>query len=91
MSKKNLRKYQRSGNKTCPICGFQGKLVEHHIHGKDFKRSEELWNRCEICNNCHAKIHEGEIIIEKKQQGLLIWHYWNEPSLTGQDAKPPLY
>lgn len=92
MSKRNVRKSNRSGSRTCPICNGRAKLVCHHIHGREVNRSEDPWNLAFICPNCHDLIHDGEeIIIEGIYQGTLVWHKKGEASITGMDATPYNY
>jgi len=57
MSRRNLRKYYRSGLTTCPICGLCLPLVEHHIMGRNVPRWDESWNRVMICASDHDQIH----------------------------------
>lgn len=91
MSKKNIRKINRSGTQTCPICERQAKLVCHHIHGREVPRWDERWNWAHVCSNCHDDIHAGDIIIEGNYRGTLIWHKKGEESITGNDALPHTY
>jgi len=91
MSKHNIRKYHREGNNKCPICNYQGKLVCHHINGRNIPNYDDTWNHAWICPNCHDLVHDNKIIVEMKQMGTIIWHHVNEESITGNDAKPYIY
>jgi len=91
MSKRNIRKSNRSGKRECPICKTKTKLVCHHIHGRNIPRWDELWNLAWICPNCHDLTHDGEYIIEGNFSGELIWHKKGEASITGINASPYNY
>jgi len=91
MSKRNIRKSNRSGLRTCPVCEQRAKLVCHHIHGRKVLRWDEPWNHGWVCPICHDLIHDGEIIIEGNFQRELIWHRKGEESITGIDASPYNY
>lgn len=82
----------RTGTHTCPICLLKNFLVEHHIEGRDIPNPNHSSNLAYICDNCHRKIHEGIIIIEKwamtSDGQQLLWHSVDKPSLSGEDAKP---
>ena len=60
--KLNLRKMKRSGTEFCPICKFHGRLVEHHINGREIRNFQAPFNIVWICPNCHDKIHSNDII-----------------------------
>jgi uncharacterized protein YlaI len=62
-SKKNFRKYKRSGSEICPICKLPTKLVQHHIKGREIEDANKPYNLTWICPNCHDKIHSNEITI----------------------------
>jgi len=56
-------------NYTCQICGqVGGDLNAHHI--KSFKNYKSLRyvnnNGITLCEECHKKIHRGDVFIEKK-------------------------
>jgi uncharacterized protein YlaI len=91
MSKRNIRKYNRSGYKKCPICLSKVKLVKHHINGRNIKNYDDPWNTTWICPNCHDLIHDGQIIIEGKFKKELIWHKKGEESITGINSSPYKY
>lgn len=95
MSRKNARKMMRSGCMSCPISGYTGPLVEHHIHGRDVPDAEGEWNKVWLSPNIHDAVHCGSIVIEGWFQTTsgreLIWHKAGEESVTGMDAEPPSY
>ena len=85
----------RSGIQTCPISGYTGPLVEHHINGREVRDAEGEWNRVWLSPNMHELVHLGRLIIEgwfKTTSGReLIWHYADEESITGEDSEAPTY
>ena len=91
MSKKNVRKYKRTGYESCPICNCHAKLVQHHIHGRKVRDSEKPWNLLWLCPTCHDFVHDGTYIIEGYYQNTLVWHKKGEESITGIDASPYNY
>jgi len=89
--KEEIQKLSNNSNKThCQICNNTEFLVEHHIRGRKIDKPNHPSNLCNICSNCHTKIHRGFIIIEgwfMTTDGMqLITHTKDEESLTGQDA-----
>ena len=68
----------RSGKATCEICGTETILHEHHILGRKIPNWNKAKNKCNICPNCHTKVHAGHIVIEgwfNTTRGLqLFWH-----------------
>jgi len=100
MSKRAIRKANRSGGMACPICNRVGILVEHHIHGREVRNANHLWNIVFICGACHDEVHTDLpnriIIIDwfKTTKGKeLIWHRKNEPRPEGfpEGASPPIF
>lgn len=75
----------------CEICKKEIKTDTHHIQSTSLEGSNKLYNKCNICPNCHRLIHTGEIIIEgrffttdcKVNQSELIWRYKDTDSITG--------
>jgi len=59
--KKNIRKYNREGYGTCPVCEDKTILVEHHIHGRDIPGWNKKWNIAWICARCHDLVHQDHI------------------------------
>ena len=92
MYRKLRRKLNSSGKQTCEICKEQNFLVQHHIQGRDVKNPNKHYNLANICNNCHFKVHRGDIIIEKRVMTtmgeVLLWHFHTDPSITGEDSHP---
>lgn len=82
----------RSGKNYCNICQQKRILVDHHICGRDIPNYNHPSNRADICSNCHADVHYGKIIIEgwftTSNGKELLWHYKEEESFSGRDAKP---
>jgi uncharacterized protein YlaI len=95
MSKKNVRKWKRSGTEECDICEEETPLVEHHIHGREVRDAEKPWNKTWICPNCHDKVHLGHIIIEGwflTSKGMeLIWRKSGDSEQVSEGASPPTY
>lgn len=91
MRKKIRRKKNSSGTGICELCNEREYLEEHHINGRGNSYSELNWNKCDICPNCHTKVHRGDIIIEGWYDTTmgpeLIYHLAGEKSITGTDAK----
>jgi len=82
----------KSGKSKCPICETRQILVGHHINGREIPDAESLFNKAYICDNCHKKIHMGQIIIEGWFQTTLgkelFWHKLEEVNFTGTETKP---
>jgi len=95
MSKETMRKAARSGTMLCPVCKQKRALVEHHIHGREFKDYCELWNLCYICPSCHDDVHSGRLILEgwvaTSEGKELAWHKAKEEPKYLESATPPLY
>ena len=94
MTKKNYRKFKRSGTEKCPISGYLGPLVEHHINGREVRDADKPWNIAWISPDSHDLIHAGKIVIEgwvsTTDGRQLLWHYAGEDHLLS-DARPPTY
>jgi hypothetical protein len=92
LSKKHNKKMNLSGKAICDICGETEILVRHHIEGRDVPYANQAYNLCDLCSNCHTKIHNGHLIVEKwvmtTNGKSLIYHSVDEPSLTGNDSTP---
>lgn len=86
------KKINRSGTWECPICNTPSLLSEHHLEGRKVKQANKASNKANICYNCHARVHNGDIIVEgwfMTSEGMkLLWHKKEEESLTGSDKKP---
>ena len=78
MNRKSIKLKNRSGNFPCDICGENEFLEEHHIEGRKIPNHTHSSNLCNICPNCHYKVHLGKIIIEQWVQSTtgmkLLWH-----------------
>lgn len=61
MKKRIITIANRSGKEFCEICRQQAILVTHHINGREIHGWDLPFNRCNICDNCHRKIHSGMI------------------------------
>ncbi len=87
-----VKKLKTKKQFVCELCGTKEYLVEHHIDGRDIPNPNHSSNLCNICQNCHYKIHLGEIIIEKWTMTTggkkLFWHNKGDESFTGNDAIP---
>jgi hypothetical protein len=83
-----------SGQRPCEICNTVMFLEEHHIRGRDIPDFDMAYNKCNLCPNCHRKVHKKCIIIEDwrvtSNGKELIWHSVGEESITGNDAIPYL-
>lgn len=92
MTKKRTREANLSGCRKCDICNQSDFLVIHHIRGRKIRNFDDSFNRSNICQSCHYKVHLGEIVVEdwaKTSSGReLIWHLKGEDSITGNDAVP---
>ena len=79
-----------SGKAHCDLCEEVEYLEEHHIEGRKVPNSNHWSNLCNICPNCHRKIHLGVFIVErwaKSTSGMkLFWHHKGEDG-TFDDAK----
>lgn len=93
MSKKGIRKMNRSGTQTCPICGRRGPLVEHHVEGRQNNPCHVAW----ICASCHndAHVDPPRIIIEgvfmTTSGKELIWRRADERPKVSEGVVPPIY
>jgi hypothetical protein len=91
MRRKTRKQINRTGKVRCNICTKPYILEEHHIRGRKIPSPNHPSNLCDICPNCHTKVHAGEIIIERWVSTTagkeLMWHTKEEESFTGNDAK----
>jgi len=92
MKRKNRLQLNRSGKIECECCGDPHYLQQHHIRGREIENANHPSNLANICANCHEKVHRGDIIIEDRLMStdgyVLIWHYKEDGSFTGNDAEP---
>lgn len=81
-----------SGTYPCEICGNLDYLEQHHIRGRNIQNANHPSNLANICPSCHTKIHHGIIIIENRHfttNGyVLVYHYYKNDTITGNDATP---
>ena len=79
INKKNKKKSDRK----CYFCGLDDYAVldVHRIaEGQDGGKYTEF-NSLTVCSNCHRKIHDKQIVIDRKYfatNGAYILHYWDE-------------
>jgi len=81
---------------TCEICNEKVTLDSHHIQSICYNGSSEKWNKCNICPNCHRKVHTGLIIIEgwfaTSLSKKLVYRNKGEESISNvEDPKVWLY
>lgn len=92
MKMKSRKKSNSCGQKPCEICGIKTFLEVHHIRGRKIHNCNHPSNLADLCPNCHTNVHHGIIVIENRvltTDGYeLLWHYYKDPSITGNDAKP---
>ena len=95
MTKKAVRKCNRSGTQPCAICEKVRILVEHHINGRDIPNAEAQWNRVWICATCHDEVHAGLKILEgwfsTTEGRKLIWREKGEKPKFAAGAETPTY
>lgn len=79
---------------NCEICNGECILDNHHIHSLSLGGTNDRWNKCRICPNCHRKVHLGKIILEGRfasgKGNILIWRNKGDESITGM-PDPPVY
>jgi hypothetical protein len=90
MKRSTRRKINLSNTGICEICGKKTYLVQHHIRGRKIQNANHPSNLANICSNCHADVHHGDVIIENRVFStngfLLLWHHKHSNSVTGDDA-----
>ena len=90
MKNKIRRKLNYAGIMPCEICGSEEILVQHHIRGRKIANANHPSNVANICSNCHTKVHHGIVVIENRHATttgyILVWHYYKDKSITGNDA-----
>ena len=82
----------------CEICKSKLLTDTHHIQSKSKKGSNQLYNICELCPNCHRLVHDGIIILEgrfltsdcKLNETELIWRFNDNKSITNTND-PEVY
>ena len=92
MKRRTRRILNATGEMPCEVCGEKTILEQHHIRGRNIFLPNHPSNLANICSNCHTKVHHGIVVIENRlltTNGYeLVWHYYKDPSITGDDAKP---
>ena len=92
VTEEQRRVANRSGKQPCEICLVPEILVQHHLNGREVPRWNEPWNTCNICSNCHSRVHNNLIIIEGWFQTTngrqLIWRTIEDLQITGQATTP---
>lgn len=54
-------------NHTCQVCGKKHTRLEvHHIVYRSQGGSDEENNLITLCEDCHSKVHNGKLVIDKK-------------------------
>ena len=62
-NKHSVHTRNRSGKMPCDICHEPNYLDVHHIGGKNIPNAEHRSNLANLCQNCHRRVHEGNLII----------------------------
>ena len=79
----------------CNICKRIEPLDSHHIQSTCYGGVNEAWNKCNICPNCHRKVHMGLIIIEgwfsTSISNILVYRNKGEQPITEEDPKVWIY
>lgn len=58
-------------NYSCQLCGKKHTLLEvHHIIWRSRGGSDDEDNLITLCHDCHSKVHEGLLVIDKKPRKL---------------------
>ena len=62
-------------NYTCQCCGKKNcRLEVHHIKFKSNGGTDDEENLITLCEDCHKKVHRGEIVLEKKPKKVNLKH-----------------
>ena len=62
-------------NYTCQCCGKKNcRLEVHHIKFKSNGGTDDERNLITLCEDCHKKVHRGEIVLEKKPKKMNLKH-----------------
>ena len=62
-------------NYTCQCCGKKNcRLEVHHIKFKSNGGTDDERNLITLCEDCHKKVHRGEIVLEKKPKKMSLKH-----------------
>lgn len=58
---------------TCQICGKKNKRLEvHHIVWRSKQGTDDEENLITLCKSCHDKVHDGELVINKKPRKMTL-------------------
>ena len=76
----------------CEICKEYNDLLDkHHIMSRRYGGTNK---KCYICQNCHRKVHIGQIVIEGRfmttNGNVIIFRNASEPSITNNED-PKVY
>jgi hypothetical protein len=97
MSKKAVRKANRSGTLCCQICKAEVPLTEHHIFGRKIADFNGKWNRVWLCPVCHDYCHTTpprihiEGWFETTAGRELLWHRKGESKIVNDGIEAPRY
>ena len=62
-------------NYTCQCCGKKNcRLEVHHIKFRRNGGTDDEENLITLCEDCHKKVHRGEIVLEKKPKKMNLKH-----------------
>ena len=62
-------------NYTCQCCGKKNcRLEVHHIKFKSNGGTDDEENLITLCEDCHKKVHRGDIVLEKKPKKMNLKH-----------------
>jgi 5-methylcytosine-specific restriction endonuclease McrA len=79
----------------CEICGYIGHTEKHHIQSKSLGGNNSKANLTNLCPNCHAEVHHGEIILEGKFMTTLgptlFYHKKNESPILPLNEFPKVF
>lgn len=82
LSKKLINKVVfKKSSKKCYFCGIDDYAVleTHRIHPGEHGGKYTEFNSICACSNCHSRIHDGQIKIDRKYfttNGKWVLHYW---------------
>lgn len=62
-------------NYTCQLCGKKHTRLEvHHIIWRSHGGSDDEYNLIALCEDCHSKVHDGKLTIDKKPKKMNLKH-----------------
>lgn len=59
------RRRMEMDKRTCQDCGTAQQLQVHHIRYPEVWGEERMEDLITLCDSCHAKLHENDIVKEK--------------------------